>query len=65
MRILEFILENIDTFSECDVSVVLGSLNKHFQRFFASYPFVKTYEFLSQSELSEIYPSVDVAITRA
>lgn len=64
-RILEFILEHIDTFSHCRVSVVLGTLNRHFQKFFAPYEFVTTYTFLSQSELSALYPTVDIAITRA
>ncbi len=61
LHILEF---NEELQSESDFYVVLWLLNEEMSTLFDKFQNVKTYSFLSQKEIGELYNNCDIAITR-
>lgn len=64
-RIFEYILRNIDKLQNFQITMVLWSLNSEMRKDFEQFDNVKTYEFIDQNELKNIYNNSDISITRA
>lgn len=64
-RIFEYILNNIESLKDFEISIVLGSLNSEMKKLFNKFDNIKTYEFISQNELKQIYYNTDISITRS
>ncbi|EKE27822.1 MAG: undecaprenyldiphospho-muramoylpentapeptide beta-N-acetylglucosaminyltransferase [uncultured bacterium (gcode 4)] len=64
-RIFKMILDNMDSFSDFNIDVVLWSLNKYLKPEFEKFSNVTVYEFLSQEKIGKILEKTDIAITRA
>lgn len=62
--IFEAMLEVIPELPEIDFQVVLWEKNTHFKNEFEKFDNVKTYDFVSQKKLWEIYKKIDIAVTR-
>lgn len=62
--IFENLLKIIWTFSEANFTVILWSRNSHFKEKFEKFENVKTYDYISQKELSLVYKKTDISITR-
>lgn len=62
--IFENLLSIIKTLNNTNLTVVLGTKNLHFKEKFEEFPFVTTYEYISQKDLAKVYKKTDIAITR-
>lgn len=64
-RIFEYVLWSIESLKHFDITIVLWSLNMDMAIQFRPYSNIKTYDFINQNELKNIYQKTDIAITRA